>query len=67
MQGDLLLFRRLDFLKLSIGEDGNTTIAGVDHHVVHNLSHLLLQFVDKLFGIVFLVLDIAQFLLPDTR
>ena len=44
MQGDLLLFRRLDFLKFSIGEYGNATIAGVDHHVVYNLSHLLLQF-----------------------
>ena len=32
-----------------------------------DVGHLLLQFVDKLLGIVFLVFDVAKLLLPDTR
>ena len=39
----------------------------VAQHVVHDGGDLRFQFVDKLGGIVFLVFDVAQFLLPDAR
>ena len=42
-------------------------VAIVAQHIVHNLGYLLLQFVDKLCGVVLLMLDVAQLLLPDTR
>ena len=34
---------------------------------MHDIRHLLLQFVDKLLRVVFLRFNIAQLLLPDTR
>ena len=43
------------------------TVTVVAQHIVHNLGYLLLQFVDKLCGIVLLMLDVAQLFLPDTR
>ena len=33
---------------------------------MYDLRHLCLQFIDKLFGIVFLVFDVTKFLFPDT-
>ena len=65
--GDFFFAGRLDFLELCVGEYGDTTITGISHDFLDNLRHLTLQFFDKLHGVVLLVLDIAQLLLPDTR
>ena len=53
------------FLQILIGSDGHAAVAAVGHHLADNLRHLLLQRVDELSGVVFLMLDVAQLLLPD--
>jgi len=54
-------------LDLGISEDGDAAVACIVHHLVDDVGHLLLQLLDKLLGIVGLVLDVTQLLLPDTR
>ena len=43
------------------------TVRAVAHHLLHNLRHLHLQLVNKLVGIILLVLNVAQLLFPDAR
>ena len=40
-------------------------VAVVAQYVIDNLRYLLLQLADELGGVVFLVLYVAEFLLPD--
>ena len=44
----------------------DATVGGVGHHLLDDIGDLLFQLVDKLCGIVLLVLDVTQFLFPDT-
>ena len=53
------------FLQVGVGEYSNPSVAVVSHHLLHNLPYLFLQFLDKLPRVVFLCLNVAQFLLPD--
>jgi hypothetical protein len=46
--------------------NGDAAVGGIAHDVIHNFCDLLFQFVDKLLRIILLVLNIAQFLFPDT-
>ena len=65
MASDLLLLAFF-LLGFFVGGDGDTTVGRIAHDIMDDISHLLFQLVDKLLGIVFLMLDIAQLLLPDT-
>ena len=58
---------RFYLLQFCIGEYCYPPVRVVGHHFVHDFRHLGLQLVDKLFGVVFLVLNVAQLLFPDTR
>ena len=46
---------------------GYSSVTLVGNDLTYYLSDLLLQFVDELLRVVFLCLDVAQFLLPDAR
>ena len=43
------------------------TVTVVAQHIVHDVGDLLLQFVYKHGGIIFLMLDVTQLFLPDAR
>lgn len=63
-------FRRLLlrlFLHVFVTHYCYVTVAVVGQNVVHYRGDLLFQFVDKLSGVIFLVFNVAQFLLPYTR
>lgn len=55
------------FLHVFVTHYCYVTVAVVGQNVVHYRGDLLFQFVDKLSGVIFLVLNVAQFLLPYTR
>ena len=52
----------LDFLDLSIRQQGNAAVGGVAHDVVDNVGHLLLQLCNELGRVIGLVLYVAQLL-----
>lgn len=63
-------FRRLLlrlFLHVFVTHYCYVTVAVVGQNVVDYRGDLFFQFVDKLSGVIFLVLNVAQFLLPYTR
>ena len=45
----------------------NMPVAAVVHHIRHDFGYLFLQLADKLCRVVFMMLNVAQLLLPDTR
>ena len=49
-----------------LGGNSDVPVAVVAQHLVHNLRNLLLELIDKLRCIVFLMLDVAQLFLPNT-
>ena len=44
---------------------GNSAVGGVSHYLVNDFRHLRFQLLDKLLCIVFAMLNVAQFLLPN--
>lgn len=50
----------LDFLDLSIRQQGYAAVGGVAHNVVDDVRHLLLQFGNELGWVVGFVLYVAQ-------
>ena len=55
------------FLQVVVGCYGYAAVAVVGQHLVHYCCDLLLQLVDELPCVVFLVLNVAQLFLPDAR
>ena len=65
--GCSLCLGRFHLLQVGIGKHCHATIARIRHHLLYDFRYLGLQFLDELLGIVCLMFDVAQFLLPDTR
>ena len=55
------------FLQIFVGQYGDAAVGGVGHHLVDNLRDLGFQLFYELLCVVLLVLDVAEFLLPDAR
>ena len=55
------------FLQVLLREHCHSAVCGVGKHITHNLGDLCLQFLYKLRCVIFLMLYVAQFLLPYTR
>ena len=51
--------------QIIISGDGYAAVGCVRQHSIHNFCHLLFQLADKLLGIICVMLNIAQFFLPD--
>ena len=64
MASDLLLLTFFLFRSF-VGRNCDTTVGRVAHHIMYDVCHLLFQLVDKLLGIVLLMLNVAELLLPD--